>query len=67
MIGKQQHGGARPGAGRPAGSNGKDARKPRQIRFNNTELETIKAAADRAGVSFSEFVRLAAIDSARKL
>ena len=42
-----------------------DARKPRGIRFSDSEWEKVKAAAERRGIPAAEFVRDTAVGIAR--
>ena len=42
-----------------------DARKPRGIRFSDSEWEKVKTAAEKRGIPAAEFVRDTALDFAR--
>jgi len=52
-------GGSRPGAGRKPLE---DPKKPRSIKFSDTEWEVVKEMATMAGMSTSEFIRMRALE-----
>ena len=57
MSSKNQWGGARKGAGAPVTVGEEGRRKPRGIQMNNDEYAALKAAAEKAGMSISEYAR----------
>jgi hypothetical protein len=61
---KAQHGGARPGAGRPAGTGEHDAWL--RIRASQELVDKVQARADRDGVTFAAWVRAALRKAAGK-
>ena len=58
MSNKNQWGGARKGAGAPVTVGEEGRRKPRAIQMNNDEYAALKAAAEKAGMSISEYARM---------
>lgn len=58
MSNKNQWGGARKGAGAPITVGEEGRRKPRAIQMNNDEYAALKAAAEKAGMSISEYARM---------
>src|SRR5690606_24842981 len=58
----KQHGGSRPGAGRPPLPEG-EVRKARSVKFSDAEWEAVKEMATMAGISTSEFIRMRALES----
>lgn len=59
---KPTHGGAREGAGRPAGSTSPGARRSRvELRLTDDERERIERLARRHGFTVSEWIRLRAL------
>lgn len=57
MSNKNQWGGVRKGAGAPVTVGEEGRRKPRAIQMNNDEYAALKAAAEKAEVSISEYAR----------
>lgn len=56
-MSKGTWGGNREGAGRPITVGDEGRRKNRGILFNDAEYEEVRAAASKAGLSISEYVR----------
>lgn len=60
MNKKTGWGGTRPGAGR---KRLEDPKKPRSVKFSDTEWKVVREMATMAGMSISEFVRMRALES----
>ncbi len=55
-VGWSEHGGSRPGAGRPPLPED-EVRKARSVKFSDTEWEQVKEKAKASGMNISEYIR----------